>query len=204
MALIQIKTDPSTTELRWFALVWLVFFGMLASLCLLTERMVQTLALTTSVMFLVALVGNRELALKLRLAGLVVPVVLWLLVAGDLALGARGATALPLWPPLPAHPKWQLALGVLAFGALGAIFIFASLSSARALYRGWMHAVLPIGWTFSLLLLAVVYFAVLTPIGWLRRTFGGDPLARRLEPERDSYWTDHPGPAEPDRYFRQF
>lgn len=204
MALIEIKSDPGTTELRWFALVWLLFFAVLAGLCLLTEQLVQTLAIATTVMFLIALVGNRELSLQLRLAGLVVPGALWLLVAGELALGARGTEALPFWPPQPAHPKWLLALGVLAAGAGGALAIFASLKLARALYRGWMHAVLPIGWTFSLLLLAVVYFALLTPIGWLRRLFGGDPMARRLEPKRDSYWIDQQSPTDPQRYFRQF
>ena len=35
---------------------------------------------------------------------------------------------------------------------------------ARPLYVGWLYAVFPIGWTISHLILAVIYFLILTPI----------------------------------------
>ncbi len=74
----------------------------------------------------------------------------------------------------------------------------------RPLYLGWMYAALPIGWVVSHLLLAAVYYLVLTPIGLLMRLFGWDPMARRLDPGATSYWVAHEAAADRTRYFRQF
>ena len=74
----------------------------------------------------------------------------------------------------------------------------------RLVYVGWMLAVYPIGWVVSHTVLAVAYFGVITPIGWLLRWRGHDPLQRRRDPGRASYWIPRPPPADPQRYFRQF
>src|SRR5262249_2930075 len=46
----------------------------------------------------------------------------------------------------------------------------------RLVYVGWMYAAFPIGWTVSHILMAVIYYGVLTPIGFIIRTTGRDPL----------------------------
>ena len=46
----------------------------------------------------------------------------------------------------------------------------------RPVYVLWMALAFPIGWTVSHLLLLIVYYLVLTPIGLLMRLFGYDPL----------------------------
>lgn len=51
-------------------------------------------------------------------------------------------------------------------------------------------------------LLAGVYLLVLTPVSWLRRAVSGDPLDRRLEPERESYWEE--AERDVDRYRRMY
>jgi hypothetical protein len=53
-------------------------------------------------------------------------------------------------------------------------------------------------------MLAVVLYLVLTPIGWALRLLGRDPLARGFDPDASSYWTPHRSAARIDRYFRQF
>ena len=88
----------------------------------------------------------------------------------------------------------------------GAIFLvyYAVVPMRRLLYLGWMHAIYPIGWTVSHLVLAIVYFLVLTPIGVCMRLLGRDPMQRRLDPSAGTYWIPHDPPGDSARYFRQF
>ena len=48
----------------------------------------------------------------------------------------------------------------------------------RMVYRGWMLLVTPIGWLISHLVMAAIYFLVVTPIGLVRRVCGADSLGR--------------------------
>ncbi|HUT88042.1 MAG TPA: SxtJ family membrane protein [Thermoguttaceae bacterium] len=73
----------------------------------------------------------------------------------------------------------------------------------RMVYLGMAYAAFPIGFVVSHLLLAVVYYLVLTPTGLLMRAFGHDPMGRRFDPGASSYWVPRKGPPSADRYFRQ-
>ena len=74
----------------------------------------------------------------------------------------------------------------------------------RLVYLGMIYLAFPIGWVVSHVVLALVLYLVLTPIGLALRLLGRDPLERRFDPAADSYWTPHRQPASMDRYFRQF
>jgi hypothetical protein len=74
----------------------------------------------------------------------------------------------------------------------------------RWIFVGWMVVVFPIGWLISLLMLAVVYFLVLTPVALFFRLLRRDLLGRKPAPERDSFWEPKQSPRDPRRYFRQF
>ncbi len=91
-----------------------------------------------------------------------------------------------------------------SLGALLCALYYAVPGLRRPLYLGWMYAALPIGWVVSHLVLAVIYYLVLTPIGLAMRLFGWDPMARRPDPEASSYWVAHEPAADRARYFRQF
>jgi hypothetical protein len=67
-----------------------------------------------------------------------------------------------------------------------------------------MAAVAPIGWLVSRVVLAIVYFLVITPIGLIRRLRGHDPLALRADPTASSYWVARQDRTDPASYFRQF
>ena len=54
------------------------------------------------------------------------------------------------------------------------------------------------------LVLAVIYFLILTPIGLVVRWFRPDPLGLKLDRKRDTYWVQHDPGHDPKRYFRQF
>jgi len=72
----------------------------------------------------------------------------------------------------------------------------------RPVYLGLMAITLPIGWVVSGILLRLVFYVVLTPVGLLFRAVGRDALRLR-RPTTESYWIDHDGPDDPAGYFRQ-
>jgi hypothetical protein len=74
----------------------------------------------------------------------------------------------------------------------------------RPMFVGWMCAVFPIGWVVSHLLLAVVFYLVIAPLGLVMRFVGRDKLRMRFEPEARTYWTRRPPTPPASRYFRQF
>ena len=59
--LIDSKREPGATELKWFGLVWLLFFGVLASLALQTEQALRVLATLSTLCLLLAGICNRDL-----------------------------------------------------------------------------------------------------------------------------------------------
>lgn len=92
---------------------------------------------------------------------------------------------------------WVLAVIVPAIGLAVSGFL-------KGVYLASAYAALPIGIVVSYVILTVIYYLVLTPIGLVLRSRGYDPLHRRFEPEADSYWVKREPPADNRRYFRQF
>lgn len=71
------------------------------------------------------------------------------------------------------------------------------------LYTVWMSLVMPIGLFISTLVLGLIYFGVITPLGRFMALFGRDKLDRRPDPDRTSYWVPHPAVGDTGRYLRQ-
>jgi hypothetical protein len=119
--------------------------------------------------------------------------VLWLIFCGGMAL----------WQGLArSHFGQAIIFGLLAvtIGPLGWI----RPDWMRWVYVGWMVLAFPIGWTVSQVMLVVMFFGLFTPIGLVFRLIGRDPLHRARSPERNSYWSPKPAPADLRRYFKQF
>lgn len=75
----------------------------------------------------------------------------------------------------------------------------------RLVFLGLSYAAFPIGWVVSHLVLAMVYFLVVTPIGLIMRLLGHDPMRRRFDRGATSYWIERSATAvNARRYFRQF
>ena len=93
-------------------------------------------------------------------------------------------------------------LGGLAvvLGTMGAV----APAALRPVFVGWMVAAFPIGWTISHLLLGLLYYGILTPIGLILRAVGYDPMNRELDPKASSYWSQREPVEDVGRYFRQF
>lgn len=65
------------------------------------------------------------------------------------------------------------------------------------LERGWMALGHVIGRVTGPIALALIYYIALTPIGYLRRTFGRSPLAR--DPDAPTFWIPRPPSAADER-----
>jgi len=76
----------------------------------------------------------------------------------------------------------------------------------RPIYLGWMVVAFPIGWCVSHLLMAIIFYLIVTPVGLIMRLVGYDPLYRYFDRSASTYWqrrdTSHPEDLE--RYFRQY
>ncbi len=74
----------------------------------------------------------------------------------------------------------------------------------RRFYIAWMTAVAPLSWLMSHVVLAVVYYGAITPIGLLMRLCRHDPMNREFDADATSYWVPRTTANGVDRYFRQF
>ena len=63
-------------------------------------------------------------------------------------------------------------------------------------YRAWMKLGEMLGWINTRILLAAIYYAVVTPIGLVMRVIGRDPLDRALT-DRPSYWVERTPTTHP-------
>ncbi|MDD5771195.1 MAG: SxtJ family membrane protein [Candidatus Omnitrophica bacterium] len=99
------------------------------------------------------------------------------------------------------HPK-AIYLAVPGLFFLLAVFCPGIL---RPFYIVWMKLAIAVAWVITRLLLAIVFYLVITPIGLLSRLFIPDPLERRIDRNRKSYWKSreeqYPSPSD---YKRQF
>ena len=63
---------------------------------------------------------------------------------------------------------------------------------------------LPIGFVVSHVVIAFVYYIVMTPIALVQRLGGRDALRIRKKNTSGTYWRRRPATPEPSRYLRQF
>ncbi len=93
-------------------------------------------------------------------------------------------------------------LGVL--GLMGGLIGLIRPRWLAPLFLGWRLAVFPLAWLVTLLVLAVIFFGLITPLGLWLRLRCRDLLQRRIEPEQDSYWEERPASTDPTRYLQPF
>jgi hypothetical protein len=99
-----------------------------------------------------------------------------------------------LWPVVSGRPvRWWSAV-------VAAAFLTAALVAPRILAplnRVWLWVGLLLHKCVSPIVLGLVFFSTVTPIGLLLRALGKDPLRLRLDPAAPTYWIERrpPGPA---------
>jgi hypothetical protein len=79
-------------------------------------------------------------------------------------------------------------------GGGGIVLLLAALLAPRQalrFHRAWMKLAAALGYINSRIILSVMYYGVLTPLGFILRTAGRDPLHRRAAAQ-PSYWIPRP------------
>lgn len=119
---------------------------------------------------------------------------------------ALAAVAGVLWyrtgvPPTE-WPAWAYAL--VATLLLWALAGMVSPPAIRPLYRLLVWLTWPIGLVLSTVLLAILFYLVVTPIGLALRLSGRDPLHRKRPSSDESLWRERRSDAPAGRYSRMF
>lgn len=107
-----------------------------------------------------------------------------------------------LWPLVGGGDLRVWSIGVAAIFLLAA---FARPSVLNPLNRVWFRFGMLLHRVASPIVLGLLFFVVVTPIGLLMRLLGSRPLQLRFDPTADSYWFHRQpvGPA-PETMTRQF
>nr|MDJ0832323.1 SxtJ family membrane protein [Gammaproteobacteria bacterium] len=83
------------------------------------------------------------------------------------------AQSLPLWPWIISGLLWAPAL------------IYPRI--LNPVYRGWMKIGHALGWINSRIILGLVFYVMVLPMGLIMRLFGKDPMTRKLDQSVSSY-----------------
>lgn len=100
------------------------------------------------------------------------------------------------------HPA--LAAGLWLVAVVLRLVGWARPSWLRPIFVGISIATFPIGWAVSNLVLALMYYGIITPIALVFRWVGRDALQRRIDPEAVTYWEPYDTDRDPERYLRTF
>ena len=78
--------------------------------------------------------------------------------------------------------------GIFAAGTLLILLGLCAPRFLRPLYVPWMEFALALGFVMTHVILTAVFFLMITPIGLIMRLTGRDPLRRKINRNRDTYW----------------
>ncbi|OGX12065.1 MAG: hypothetical protein A2351_06680 [Omnitrophica bacterium RIFOXYB12_FULL_50_7] len=75
----------------------------------------------------------------------------------------------------------------------------------KPLQKIWMTLAILMGWVMTRVLLSILFYLAITPLGLILRLTGKDLLDQKLEPKKQSYWKLRPQtPRVPSDYEKQF
>jgi hypothetical protein len=109
-------------------------------------------------------------------------------------------TIVAFWPLWPLHAP---SLGWLGGAGAWLVVALAYPKALAPLYKGWMAFGHVLGWINARIILGLVFFVVVTPIGLVMRLFGKD-LLRMRSPRSASYWIKRDQPLDPKSLRNQF
>jgi hypothetical protein len=92
------------------------------------------------------------------------------------------------------------------FLVVGAFLFLSGLlfpNSLSQVYKVWMGLAFALGWLMSRVLLSILFYFVITPIGFAAKIVGKDFLDINYKMKRDSYWIIRPTDKKVD-YTKMF
>ena len=90
----------------------------------------------------------------------------------------------------------ELAIAAAIVAALFAISALVAPGALSSVYRVWMRFAEALGWINTRVLLVIIFYLVVTPIGLVMRIFGRSPLP-------GGYWTEPPRNSYGDRHYEK-
>lgn len=102
------------------------------------------------------------------------------LITGAIVVGLFGL----LQPWLTGH-TWPVWPGVVA--AVLAVCALTIPATLRPVFRGWMAFGQAAGWINTRIILGIIFYFIITPIGLVKRLVAKDPMARVLGGTETSY-----------------
>ena len=104
---------------------------------------------------------------------------------------------------------WRGHMGAIPYlvGASPVLILLALVAPITLwpIHKVWMPVAKGIARALTWLLLTLVFYLVFTPYSLVLKLLGKDPLDRKIEPDRESYWIARDdGPFDPDRTLKQY
>jgi hypothetical protein len=188
MSLVATTRDPSTKDRKALALALCALGGVIALIIWLKPASLLLITGVSSVAWCASMLFNDDEPRNSQWQGVMIP-----LIAGLLYAAAR-------------YVAPQATVGVAAAAALVVlgIVVWFHVGFGNGFYKIWSLLFLPLAWSVSTMLLVLVYFGMLTPIGLVLRALGRDPMHREFDRDAASYWVKRDEVVDPERYFRQF
>jgi hypothetical protein len=101
--------------------------------------------------------------------------------------------------------RGKFAVAAYVFTIAGVVLVLLGAAFPRLLIiprKLWMKLAEGMAYVSSRIILSVIFFLVLTPIGVVKRAMGWDPLQRRSG-SRESFWHTYPA-RDPNHYERMY
>jgi hypothetical protein len=99
------------------------------------------------------------------------------------------------------HPGAGRVLGGIAL--IGVIGLLKP-ATVRWLFVVATMAAFPIGWVVTQVMLALMFYLILTPVALIFRWRGRDELQLRRKPGQSGFWITRDPPPDAGRYLKQF
>ena len=91
--------------------------------------------------------------------------------------------------PVRAFWTWAIAAAFLLFG-------LAAPRALKGIHRVWMGFAFVLGWFVSRIILGVIFFGIITPIGVIMKLAGKDVLSEKIDRGAATYWIPRESAAE--------
>jgi len=103
---------------------------------------------------------------------------------------------------------WKHKPSQFYFLSIGAFLVLSGLlfpTLLRPLNKSWMTLAVLLGWVMTRVILSLLFYLVITPIGLIARVSGKHFLDLKIDKSRASYWEKRKNvPSSPADYERQF
>jgi hypothetical protein len=96
---------------------------------------------------------------------------------------------------------WSVVWGALAAVLIGCALLRPQLLSAPN--RLWLKLGLLMHWIVNPIIMAILFYSTILPVGLLMRALGKDPLRLRLDKTATSYWLPRSDERSPSEAMRQ-